>query len=206
MKKILLATLISVTALLSGCQSNKANLDNPVVADIYIVHGKLSTYNTFTVDKRREWPADYTIEQVLEDLTKGTEPRIIYQTEVQSNWNESVSFEDLDFLETASWPIKNREWMNKVISEEGKLNTSSFKFKMTPKNTADGLLESRMTFSMEFLQGVEKVEGKDVYYPVTETFSDASTIYFVKGQYYVFSAMALKNKESLIFIYKLNNE
>lgn len=206
MKKILLATLISFTALLSGCQSNKANLDNPVVADIYIIHGKLTTYDTFTDNKRREWPVDYTIEQVLDDLTEGSSPTIIYQTEVQTEWNKTVKFEDINFLETANWPIKNREWMNKVDTSKGLLNTSLFKFKMTPKNTEDGRLAAEMTFTMEFLQGIDKVEGKDVYYTNTDRFSDSKDIFFVKGQYYVFSAMALKNKESLIFIYKLNNE
>jgi hypothetical protein len=206
MKKILLATLISVTALLSGCQSNKANLDHPVVADLYIVHGKFTNYDTFTDEKRREWPADYTIEQVLEDLTKGSEPTIIYQTEVQTEWNKTVKFEDVNFLETANWPIKNREWMSKVATTEGQVNTSLFKFKMTPKNTEDGRLAAEMTFTMEFLQGIDKVEDKDVYYTNTDRFSDAKDIFFVKGQYYVFSAMALKNKESLIFIYKLKNE
>lgn len=206
MKKILLATIISLTALLGGCQSNKANLDDPVVADLYIVHGKLTNYNTFTDDKRREWPADYTIEQVLEDLTKGSDPTIIYQTEVQTDWNKTVHFEDVNFLETANWPIKNREWMNKVAQPDGTVNTSLFKFKMTPKNTEDGRLAAEMTFTMEFLQGIDKVEGKDVYYTNTDRFSDAKDIFFIKGQYYVFSAMALKNKESLIFIYKLNNE
>lgn len=206
MKKILLATIISITALLSGCQSNKANLDDPVVADLYIVHGKLTTYDTFTDEKRREWPADYTIEQVLEDLNKGSEPTIIYQTEVQTDWNKTVSFEDVNFLETANWPIKNKEWMNKIANPDGSINTSIFKFKMTPKNTADGLLQAQMVFTMEFLQGIDKVDGKDLYYTNTDRFSDAKTIYFVKGQYYVFSAMALKNKESLIFIYKLKNE
>lgn len=206
MKKILLATLISVTALLSGCQSNKANLDHPVVADLYIVHGKLTNYNTFTDEKRREWPADYTIQQVLDDLTKGSEPTIIYQTEVQTEWNKTVKFEDVNFLETANWPIKNREWMSKVTTTEGQVNTSLFKFKMTPKNTEDGRLAAEMTFTMEFLQGIDKVENKEVYYTNTDRFSDAKDIFFVKGQYYVFSAMALKNKESLIFIYKLKNE
>lgn len=206
MKKILLATIISLTALLGGCQSNKANLDDPVVADLYIVHGKLTNYDTFTDDKRREWPADYTIEQVLEDLTKGSEPTIIYQTEVQTDWNKTVKFEDVNFLETANWPIKNREWMNKVAQPDGTVNASLFKFKMTPKNTEDGRLAAEMTFTMEFLQGIDKVEGKDVYYTNTDRFSDAKDIFFIKGQYYVFSAMALKNKESLIFIYKLNNE
>jgi len=206
MKKILLATLISVTALLSGCQSNKANLDHPVVADLYIVHGKLTNYNTFTDEKRREWPADYTIQQVLDDLTKGSEPTIIYQTEVQTEWNKTVKFEDVNFLETANWPIKNREWMSKVSTTEGQVNTSLFKFKMTPKNTEDGRLAAEMTFTMEFLQGIDKVENKEVYYTNTDRFSDAKDIFFVKGQYYVFSAMALKNKESLIFIYKLKNE
>lgn len=206
MKTILLATLISVTALLSGCQSNKANLDHPVVADLYIVHGKLTNYDTFTDEKRREWPADYTIQQVLDDLTKGSEPTIIYQTEVQTEWNKTVKFEDVNFLETANWPIKNREWMSKVSTTEGQVNTSLFKFKMTPKNTEDGRLAAEMTFTMEFLQGIDKVENKEVYYTNTDRFSDAKDIFFVKGQYYVFSAMALKNKESLIFIYKLKNE
>lgn len=206
MKKIFAITLLSLTALIAGCQSNKANLEAPVVADLYIVHGKLTTYNTFSDEKRREWPADYTIEQVLEDFKTGSEPNIIYHTEIKTTWNEQIKFEDVNFLETANWPIKNREWMNKVANPDGTVNTSLFKFKMTPKNTADGLLEAQMVFTMEFLQGIEKVENKEVYYTDTDRFSDAKTIYFVKGQYYVFSAMALKNKESLTFIYKLKNE
>lgn len=206
MKKILFASILSLTALLTGCQSNKANLEQPVTANLYIVHGKLTAYDTFTDDKRREWPADYTIDKVLEDLTKGSNPEIIYQKEITTEWNKTFTFEDINFLETANWPIKNREWMNKVAQPDGTVNTSLFKFKMTPRNTEDGRLAAQMTFTMEFLQGIDKVENKDVYYTNTDRFSDAKDIFFVKGQYYVFSAMALKNKESLIFIYKLNNE
>jgi hypothetical protein len=206
MKKLLIATLLSVSTILAGCQSNKANLDAPVIANIYVVHGKLTTYNTFPDEKRREWPPEYSIQDVLNDLTAGSEPTIIYQAEVKGDWNKTVKFEDLDFLETANWPIKNREWMGKMEKQDGKLNTSLFKFKMTPKNTEDGRLAAEMTFTMEFLQGIDKVENKDIYYTTSDRFSDAKSIYFVKDQYYVFSAMALKNKESLIFIYKLKNE
>lgn len=203
MKKILTAILISSISLLSACQGIKIHEDKPVVAEIYLVHSKLKAYETFPDNVSRDWPSDYSIEQVLETFPEGAEPHIVHHTKLSTNWGKFGSVEEVNFLDATKWDVNNREWIPKV---KEKLVTSSFKFQMTPRHYEDGSLFAEMMYTMEFLRGIEKVEDKDIYYPRTDLIKTAKAIQFIPNKFYVFEANALENKSSLIVLYKLKNE
>ncbi len=204
MKKIIVTSLLMIFTIISGCQTVEIKEDKEVSAEIYLVHSKLKSYETFSDNSRRDWPSYYTIEEVLNEFPNGSKPEIIHHTKIESNWGKFASIEEYNFLDATKWDIKNREWINKV--EEQPVRTSEFSFKMTPKHFEDGSIYAEMVLSMEFLRTIEKVEGKEVYYPINDIFKAAKAIQFIPNKFYVFEARSLENKSSLIIIYKLKNE
>lgn len=204
MRKIITATLLTITTLITGCQSLEIKEDKSVTAELYLIHSKLKAYETFPDNARRDWPDYYKIEDVLKEFPEKADPHIIHHTKLETNWGKYASIEEYNFLDASKWDIKNRENMSKV--NEKPLITSSFKFQMTPKHFEDGSIYSEMMYSMEFLKSIEKVEDKEVYYPMTDLFKSAKAIQFVPDRFYVFEARALENQSSLILIYKLKND
>lgn len=191
--------------MLTGCSTIKVNEDKPVVADIYIVHSKLKSYETFPDSRRRIWNEGATIDDVIESFPEGSNPTIIHKTTATTQWDKLVEIKETNFLNADSWDIKNKEWLNKV-TDANPVITSLFKFKMTPKHLEDGRNVALMTYTLEFLREVAKAENKELYYTNTDLFKDAKEVQFLTDRYYVFGALSLKNKESLILIYKLTND
>lgn len=204
MKKILIAALISIGTLLSGCGSVKVNEDKPVKAELYIIHSKLTSYNTFPDSTRRIWSEKETIDDVLKTFPEGANPVIIHKTSLQTSWGKKETLIEKDFLDATKWDIKNMEWISKVTEQP--VITSKFIFNLTPKHLEDGRNIALMSYTLEFLREIEKAESKELYFANTDLFRDAKESLFLTDHFYVFGALALKNKESLILVYKITND
>lgn len=186
--------------LISGCSTNKINTDESVNAELYMIHSKLKSYETFSVDSRRDWPKSYTFEDVLKDLPAGTEATIVYKGDLQSNWNKFSSKEEFN---TINWIPYDVTVLDKI--EEKKPNITEFKIDMTPKHYPDGRTTLSMKYVIQLLKDARYDEKNKEYYPVYEFFKESKIIAIEKNKFYVASTMSLKNKESIILIYRITN-
>ena len=196
--KVFLA-LVSCVLLLSGCNTNKVVEDKPVSVELYLIHSKLTSYNNFPIDARRDWIEDVTLDNILQELPNGAEPEVIYETTLQTNWDQKTVKEEYNRV---SWNLYNKEYVNKI--DGLKPNISQFKFEFTPTlQTARNLL--KMNFTLDLLKEAKYAELAKEYYPIYNTFRDSKVYYFTKNKFHVLSVMALDNKESLILLYKIKN-
>lgn len=190
--------------ILSGCAVNNINEKKEVTAEIYLIHSKMKSYEVITEDERRDWSEKLNIEDIIKKFPDDT-ARLIYKTEISSEWGQSVEKEEYDFVDN-SWAIKNKEDYKYYVGDE-EYKTSSFNFRFKPLYFSDGRAVAEMRYNMKFITSIENYEknGVKVYYPLEEYFQDSKSIGFLPNKYYVFSTIPLKDKSSFILIYKLKN-
>lgn len=195
-----LSFIFAAAILISGCSTNKINEDETVKAELYMIHSKLKSYETFSVDSRRDWPKSYAFEDVLKDLPKGSEPTIIYKGELQSNWNKFSAKEEFNSI---TWTPYDVKVFDKI--EGKKPNITEFKIDITPKYYPDGRTVLSMKYVVQLLEDARYDEKNKEYYPVYEFFKEAKILSIERNKFYVASTMSLKNKESIIFVYRITN-
>ncbi len=204
MKKVFL--ILASVLLLSGCVSNNVKEDKPVKTELYLIHSTMKSYEVIKEEDRRDWAPTLTIEDIIAKLPKESNAKLIYKTEVESNWNEFTEIENYNFV-SDSWEIENKSDINKVLNN--KPYDSSFKFKIKPLFFSDGRTVAEMRYSIKFLTKIENYLDEStnniVYSPIYEVIQYSKSINFLPGRYYVFAVMPLKDKSSLILIYKLEN-
>lgn len=204
MKKVFL--ILASVLLLSGCVSNNVKEDKPVKTELYLIHSTMKSYEVIKEEDRRDWAPNLTIEDIIAKLPKESNAKLIYKTEVESNWNDFTEIENYNFV-SDSWEIENKSDINKVLNN--KPYDSSFKFKIKPLFFSDGRTVAEMRYSIKFLTKIENYLDEStnniVYSPIYEVIQYSKSINFLPGRYYVFAVMPLKDKSSLILIYKLEN-
>lgn len=204
MKKVFL--ILASVLLLSGCVSNNVKEDKPVKTELYLIHSTMKSYEVIKEEDRRDWAPTLTIEDIIAKLPKESNAKLIYKTEVESNWNDFTEIENYNFV-SDSWEIENKSDINKVLNN--KPYDSSFKFKIKPLFFSDGRTVAEMRYSIKFLTKIENYLDEStnniVYSPIYEVIQYSKSINFLPGRYYVFAVMPLKDKSSLILIYKLEN-
>jgi hypothetical protein len=196
--KIFIA-LISSLLLLSGCNTNKVIPDKPVNLEVHIIHSKLTSYDNFPIDDRRDWPDNFNLSDVLNELPKGSNPEIIYSTNIQTTW-DNVSFkEDKNSIK---WDLYKKGNFEKISNLNPDMSKFKIEFKPTLQTARNLLL---INYSITLFKETRYAEYSKTYYPFYETFCDAKIFAFTRDKYHVSSVIALDNKESLIVIYKVTN-
>lgn len=204
MKKVFL--ILASVFFINGCSSNNIREDKPVKTELYLIHSTMKSYEVIKEEDRRDWSPNLKIEDIIAELPKESNAQLIYKTEVESNWNDFTEVENFNFVSDA-WEIKNKADIVKVLNN--KPQDSSFKFKIKPLFFSDGRTIAEMRYSIKFLTSIEnyvdEASGNKIYYPIYEVIQYSKSINFLPGRYYVFAVMPLKDKTSLILVYKLEN-